>query len=217
MVTRFVTQNGKVSAVRKTHLTGSERCVSVHNSGGLTPTATPAQRKERLAAVEALALQRWTEALEDHRATDAKSYAISAAIAVDKAQLLEGLPTEILGGLPEYQGSLTAILARVERVHGQPLALLPPSTSTTTPTTSDSTSTTPKGTTSSLRQEHNAPMGIQQPRALTVQDSSTARAEPPKQVATLTGGPLVKPRRRLMGRKDRWTPEEVAHRVIWAP
>ena len=177
----------------------------------LTPTATPAQRKERLAAVEALALQRWTEALTDHRATDAKSYAISAAIAVDKSQLLEGLPTEILGGLPEYQGSLTAILARVERVHGQPLALLPPSTRTTTPT-----STTPKSTTSSLRQEHNAPMGIQQPTALTVQDSSTARAEPPKQVpaghrviSTISHTSTASteqqaPRRRFMGRKDHW-------------
>mgnify|MGYP001619985950 CR=1 FL=1 len=167
----------------------------------LTPTATPAQRKERLAAVEALALQRWTEALTEHRATDAKSYAISAAIAVDKAQLLEGLPTEILGGLPEYQGSLTAILARVERVHAQPLALLPPSTSTTTPTISNST--TPKSTTSSLRQEHNAPMGIQQPRALTVQDSSTARPEPTKQVAHLSGVPADGQRvpRRYMGRK----------------
>ena len=185
----------------------------------MTPTATPAQRKERLAAVEALALQRWTEALMDHRATDAKSYAISAAIAVDKAQLLEGLPTEILGGLPEYQGSLTAILARVERVHGQPLALpmlLSPSTSTNTPTTPKSTtsdSTTPKGTTSSLGQGHYAPREVQEPHAsvgspLTyrsteqnaVVNPSLASTEPTKQVASLAG----KPRRRLMGRKDHW-------------
>ena len=166
----------------------------------MTPTATPAQRKERLAAVEALALQRWTEALMDHRATDAKSYAISAAIAVDKAQLLEGLPTEILGGLPEYQGSLTAILARVERVHGQPLALpmlLSPSTSTNTPTTPKSTTS---DSTSTHTLEHYAPMTLPPPSTGVVNPSELETSLKKERQPADT-----KPRRRFMGRKDHWS------------
>ena len=118
---------------------------------------------------------------------NALRYAQTGNFAQQNVLLLEGRPTEILGGLPEHQSQLTAILARFQQTTGRRLTTLPigaignPDTSV-----QDDPSTV-------LNPSH-SPAELGAASADKTGDKS----------ADLTSGPLVKPRRRTMGRKDHW-------------
>src|SRR3972149_4998138 len=70
----------------------------------------------------ALVHTRIKEALTGQDSLNALRYAQTGNFAQQNVLLLEGRPTEIIGGLPEHQSPLTAILARFERVDGKRLA-----------------------------------------------------------------------------------------------
>ena len=70
----------------------------------------------------ALVHTRIKEALTGQDSLNALRYAQTGNFAQQNVLLLEGRPTEIIGGLPEHQSQLTAILARFERVDGKRLA-----------------------------------------------------------------------------------------------
>ena len=70
----------------------------------------------------ALVHTRIKEALTGQDSLNALRYAQTGNFAQQNVLLLEGRPTEIIGGLPEHQSKLTAILARFERVDGKRLA-----------------------------------------------------------------------------------------------
>src|SRR3972149_2336217 len=69
----------------------------------------------------ALVHTRIKEALTGQDSLNALRYAQTGNFAQQNVLLLEGRPTEIIGGLPEHQSQLTAILARFERTEGRRL------------------------------------------------------------------------------------------------
>ena len=112
---------------------------------------------------------------------NALRYAQTGNFAQQNVLLLEGRPTEILGGLPEHQSQLTAILARFQQTTGRRLTTMP-----------IGAIGNPDSSTVSDPSRSSAALG------------AASADKTGDKSADLTSGPPVKVRRRTMGRKDHW-------------
>ena len=90
-----------------------------------TPTAPTDADLDSWRSTLALVHTRIKEALTSQDSLNALRYAQTGNFAQQNVLLLEGRPTEILGGLPEHQSQLTAILARFQRTTGRALTKMP--------------------------------------------------------------------------------------------